>query len=99
MISALSTATSGLQAASLRLDASAHNVANAMTPGFRREEVRASARAEGGVEAHTERAASPGVSLEQEVVDQMAAALSFKANVKVIETVDRTLGRLFDEKA
>jgi len=38
------------------------------------------------------------VSLEQEAVDQLAAALSFKANLKVIETVDRTLGQWVDER-
>jgi flagellar hook-associated protein FlgK len=99
MIKALSTATSGLRTATQRLDTSAHNVANALTPGFRRHEVQATARAEGGVESQVTRSATPGVSLEQEAVDQLAAALSFKANLKVIETVDRTLGRWLDEKA
>lgn len=99
MLSALSIATSGLHAASQRLDASAHNVANAQTPGFRRQQVQASARPEGGVQVRSERAPAPGVSYEQEAVDQMAAAASFKANLKVIETVDRTLGRLLDERA
>lgn len=99
MIPALSTASSGLQAASRRLDTAAHNVANALTPGFQRQQVQASARAEGGVDTRIDRAPEPGVSLEQEVVDQLAAAASYKANLKVIETVDRTLGRLLDQRA
>lgn len=99
-INALGTAASGLRAATLRLDTSAHNVANAQTPGFRRHEVQATARAaSGGVDAHVERSAQQGVSLEQEAVDQMAAVLSFKANAKVIETMDHTLGRWLDERA
>jgi flagellar hook-associated protein FlgK len=99
MMKVLSTATSGLQAATRRLDTSAHNIANLNTPGFHRHEVKATARAESaGVDTRVERAAQEGVSLEQEVVDQMAAALSFKANAKVIETVARTLGRWVDER-
>jgi flagellar hook-associated protein FlgK len=100
MIPALSAATSGLQAATRRLDVSAHNVANAATPGFRRHEVRAMARPEsGGVDVQVERSAREGVSLEQEVVDQIAASVMFKANAKVIATAERTLGRWLDEKA
>lgn len=100
MIPALSAAASGLQAASLRLESSAHNVANAQTPGFRRQEVQASARAgSGGVDTRVARSGREGVSLEQEVVDQIAASALFKANAKVVATVDRTLGRWLDEKA
>lgn len=99
MIQALSIAASGLNAASARLDTSAHNIANVATPGFRRETVQASARAEGGVNTQVARAPQEGVSLEEEIVDQLAAAASYKANLKVIDTVDRTLGRWLDEKA
>lgn len=99
MIKTLSTAASGLQAASLRLDSAAHNVANSATPGFRRQTVQATARPEGGVDTRVDQASRPGVSLEQEIVDQIAAAASFKANAKVIETTDRTLGRWLDDWA
>lgn len=100
MMSALSAAASGLHAATRRLDVSAHNVANAATPGFRRHELRATARPDnGGVDVQVERATREGVSLEQEVVDQIAASAMFKANAKLIATTDRTLGRWLDEKA
>lgn len=99
MMKVLSTAVSGLHAATRRLDTSAHNIANAHTPGFHRHEVKAAARAEGGVDARVERAPREGVSLEQEIVDQIAAAASFKANAKVIGVVERTLGRWLDERA
>ena len=39
MVSALSIATSGMNAAQLGLQASAHNIANLSTDGFRREQV------------------------------------------------------------
>lgn len=99
MMKVLSTAVSGLQATTRRLDTSAHNIANANTPGFHRHEVKAAARAEGGVDTRVERAPREGVSLEQEIVDQLAAAASFKANAKVIGAVERTLGRWLDERA
>ena len=44
-----STALSGLNAASLQLQSSAHNIANAMTPGFRRQLVSQTADPAGGV--------------------------------------------------
>jgi flagellar hook-associated protein FlgK len=99
MMKVLSTATAGLHAATRRLDTSARNIANVNTPGFHSHEVKATARAEGGVDTRTERAPREGVSLEQEIVDQIAAAAGFKANAKVIGVVERTLGRWLDERA
>lgn len=48
MSSLTSIAQSGLQAAQTRLSAAAHNVANAQTPGFRRQTVTAQAVAPAG---------------------------------------------------
>ena len=44
MMKVLSTATSGLQAATRRLDASAHNIANGPTDGFKRVVAQANAQ-------------------------------------------------------
>ncbi len=75
MSSLLSIASSGLQAAQLRLNGSAHNIANLNTPGFKRETVQQQAvPASGGVQAHTARAAQAGVALEAEAVQQIAAS-------------------------
>ena len=87
MSSAFAIASSGLQAAQLRLDSSAHNVANMNTPGFRRQAVEQQAAPDqGGVQAQTTRMPAPGVALEQDVVEQMAASYAFKANVLVLRT-------------
>jgi flagellar basal-body rod protein FlgC len=43
--------------------------------------------------------ARPNVALEQEMVTQLQAKQAYKANLKVIETVDEMLGALLDIKS
>lgn len=100
MTSIATTASSGLQAAQLRLATSAHNVANAGTAGFHRSVVaQQAAPALGGVQAQITQAAQPGVALEAEAVEQIAAAYAFKANVLVLRTAQDITGTLLDERA
>ncbi len=100
MASIMSIARSGLQAAELRLQSSAHNVANLQTEDFHRQEVRQQALADGnGVEASVGRAAEAGPALEADVVDQLAAKNAFLANLAVFRTGDRLLGTLLDSQA
>ena len=95
-----SIASSGLQAAQARLDASAHNTANMNTPGFRRLRAEQTEVAgQGGVAASIQRAPQEGVALEQEVVDQMTATYAFKANLQTLQTQDRMMGALLDVRA
>lgn len=99
-----STALSGLQAAQLRLDAAANNVANAQTPGYRRETVAQQSAPGGGVQAQLQRAPQPGAALEQDVVEQdvveqLAATYAFKANLRTLQTQQHTLGALLDTRA
>lgn len=94
-----SIATSGLQAAQLQLQASAHNVANAATPNFRRDVVRAQPQEGGGVQARTEMLPQPGSNLAADLIDQQSAAYAFKANLQVIQTADQSMGRLLDTRA
>lgn len=100
MSSAISIASSGLQAAQLRLHSSAHNVANLNTPGFRAQQVQQQAVPDlGGVQAQTGRAAEPGVALETEAVEQMAATYAFKANMLVLRKADEAMGALLDVRS
>lgn len=101
MASISSIGSSGLQAAQLRLDASANNVANMNTPGYRREVVAQEEAAESaGVRATVQREQdAQGVTLEQEAVEQMSAAYAFKANLQTIKTQDDMMGSLLDVKA
>ncbi|MBP3979215.1 flagellar basal body rod protein [Acidovorax sp. JG5] len=101
MASLSSIGSSGLQAAQLRLDASAHNVANMNTPGYRRQAVAQQAEADSaGVRATVQRQQeADGVALEKEAVEQMSATYAFKANLQTIKTQDEMMGALLDVKA
>ena len=100
MSSLLPIASSGLQAAQLRLHGSAHNVANLNTPNFRRQQVeQQAAPPPGGVQAQSIQAQRPGVALEAEAVEQIAAAYAFKANLLVLRTADDMAGALLDVRA
>lgn len=94
-----SIAQSGLQAAQQRLHASAHNVANQQTPGFRREQVAQQAVPQGGVHTQVQRSPQEGVALEAEAVEQISASYAYLANLQVLRTNDRMQGALLDERA
>ena len=51
------------------------------------------------MDASVQRANAEGVSLEQEVVDQLAAKHAFMANVQTLRTGDAVLGALLDVRA
>ena len=99
MSPAVDIARSGLSAAMLRLDSVAHNIANAQTPGFRRQQVVQQAQSSGGVAANTTRAGQVGTDLATELVEQMQALYAFKANLQVIKVQDRMIGSLLDTQA
>ena len=91
-------ATSGLRAASLGMQAAAHNIANLATPDAARQSVALSAEA-GGVSARVvEAPADPAAPLED-----VAAMLTYKAmagaNLFVLKVADQTLGSLLDVRA
>lgn len=92
-------ALSGLNAAQLRLGASAHNIANLQTPGFRRQLVVQQSVADGGVSTSLTRASVEGDALAEDLVGQMSAGYQFIANLRVIQTQDRLLGSLLDTQA
>ena len=94
-----SIALSGLNAASSHLATAAHNIANAQTPGFRRQLMQQTAQPEGGVIVSIGQAAATGDALAEDVVTQIAAACAFKANVLTLKTQDSMLGSLLDMTA
>jgi len=87
---------SGMNAAQTALEASAHNIANLSTVGFRREQVTQSAAADGGVTASLSQAAQEGAALETDVVGQLVAKNQFLANLAVFKTNDKMMGALLD---
>ena len=97
MVSALSIATSGMNAAQLNLQASAHNIANLSTEGFRREEVvQAEAPNGAGVEASLTRSSKVGSSMETDVIGLLQGKNAFLANLAVFRASDRMHGALLD---
>ena len=103
MLAAMSTlsttALSGMKAAQVQLDVAAHNVANAQTPGFRRQQVTLTTQSEGGVEAQLQTSTEAVSSLETDLVGELQARNAFLANLAVFKTANRMAGVLLDEQA
>lgn len=93
------TALSGLQAAQTRVQASANNVANSQTEGYRREVVQQQAEPNGGVSTRVEKLPEPGADLAADLVEQKMAAYSFQANLQVLKTDEKLAGSLLDTQA
>ena len=95
-----STALSGLNAASLHLQSSAHNIANLQTPDFRRQQVLQQAQPEGGGAARrSTRAEQPGDALAEDIVNQMQASVVYRANLQSLRVERDLLGSLLDVQA
>jgi len=94
-----SIALSGIQAASTRLNVSAHNVANANTPDFQRQVVVQQSQETAGVITSVGQAEELGVHLASELVAQRAASYDFKANLRSIRTQEEMMGSLLDIRA
>ena len=91
-----STSLSGMRVAQAALDASAHNIANLATQGFRRAGVVVSDSAAGGAIASPNQATHPRHAVESDMVDQLVAKNLFLANLAVFKTGDQLLGTLLD---
>ncbi len=97
--SVFSIARSGLNAATARLDTAAHNIANLETPGFKRHEVAQASQPEGGVVVSIQSAPQAGPDLAQDIITQLSASVTYKANLQVVETAKQMSGTLLNVKA
>jgi flagellar hook protein FlgE len=91
-----SIALSGMNAASLHMGASAHNVANLQTPGFRRQVATQQSMPQGGVAVTLSQATTVGDALAEDIVQQMSSSHAFAANLLTFRTENRMLGTLLD---
>lgn len=98
MASISNIALSGMNVAQTQLNASANNIANLGTEGFKRQQVLQREQTGGGVKATITRAQSEGVSLETDVVAQLQAKNAFLANLAVFKTSNTMAGALLDHK-
>jgi flagellar hook-associated protein FlgK len=97
MASVLPIALSGMNAAQLSLQASAHNIANLGTEGFRREQVVQSEAPNGaGVDAALTRSSASGSAIETDLVGLLQGKNAFLANLAVFRASDRMHGALLD---
>ena len=94
-----SIALSGVQAASTRLDAAANNIANSQTPGFRRDQVVQQTQESEGVLTVVGKAQEVGADLAADLVEQMQASATYKANLRSIRTQEEMTGSLLDIRA
>lgn len=97
MTSTSSIAASGLQTAQMRLNSTAHNVANGSTEGFRRQVVASTEQAGGGVRSVVSRSGTPGPALEADVVSRLQAKNEFLTNLAVFKTNQQMVGTLLDK--
>jgi flagellar hook protein FlgE len=93
------TALTGVQAASLRMESAAHNIANANTPNFQRQVVTMQTQEQAGVLTTTGKAEEIGAALAADLVEQMDAAAAYRANLRMIQADQQTTGSLLDLKA
>ncbi len=88
----------GMTAAQAALGAAAHNVANAQTAGFHRQQVLQTPVASGGVATTVAPAAEEGSSLETDMVGLLQSKNAFLANLAVFKADDQMMGSLLDLK-
>ncbi len=96
MSSVSAIALSGMNAAQTGLQANAHNIANGLTPGFRRQQAQQTAVASGGVSATLKPAAEIGDAMATDLVGLLQSKNAFLANLAVFRTSDRMAGSLLD---
>jgi flagellar hook protein FlgE len=96
MISSSAIALSGMNAAQIGLQTSAHNLANLSTDGFRRQRVSQNEASAGGVAVSLSRSAGAGHAPEADLVGLLVAKNAFLANLAVFRAGDRMMGSLLD---
>lgn len=85
-----------MNAAQTALSASAFNIANLGTDGFRRQQVEPTPVVPSGVSATLSQAAAPGDAMVTDLVDMLQAKNAFLANLAVFKTSAKLAGTLLD---
>lgn len=112
MIPALDAAVTAFQAYGKKVQATAHNIANLNTEGFKKSRVLLQEGPPGGVIASIQRIDSPGapiacpenstltetsnVDLGEEMVSLMTSKHGFQANLKILKAETERIGFLLD---
>lgn len=99
MSSIAGIAASGLRAASMGLQAAAHNTANLATVGAGRQSVALASTPGGGVSAQVVGAAADPSAPVEDVAAMLAYRTMAGANGFVLKVADQVLGSLLDVRA
>ena len=96
----LSIAASGIRSASVRMSASAHNLANLTTASFRPLRIDQTSDEEGGSSARLTRASAPEeVDVAREIISQIRARTQFGGSLRVFGADAEMRGKLIDMTA
>ncbi len=98
MINSIAIALTGLNSASMRLNASASNIANVSTPQYTPITTKSETIDTGGVTTKYATKSPPftNVNLIEEVVNMKMAEISYKASLNVIKTSNNMFNELID---
>jgi flagellar hook protein FlgE len=97
LINTLAIGVSGLQSAEVRLAASAHNVANLTTDGFRPVRTIQADVVAGGSTARVDQTRNPAeVDLVRETVERSRASLQYTASLRLVAIDIDLRGQLAD---
>ena len=99
MSSVSAIALSGMQSAQTALGVAGHNIANAATAGFRRQQAVNTETASGGVASSLRQLPAAGADLATDMVGLLQAKNGFLANLAVFRTGDAMAGALLDAVA
>ena len=97
--SAFNISLSGMNAAAEAQSAASNNLANTLSPKYRRQAVAQSEVATGGVATRRVRLAQVGENLVDDAVGQIGALYSFKANILALRVVDQMVGTVLNTRA
>jgi len=93
-----SSSVQALGALGVSLNATAHNIANASTEGYRslRTDFADGPGGQGVVVADVSRAKDPGVDIATQMVGLMETSQAYSANVTMVRAADETTGVLLN---
>jgi len=100
MIPPINATGSAVRAFSKGFEVSAHNVANALTPGFRPVEAVYEESPQGGVNVEVKaQESAEGTDIAEESVNMVVTNAALKSNLQMLKTSQRMTGMLIDTLA
>lgn len=93
------SSVAGMNVAGLFHAASADDIANVDSQGYKSWEVNPATTADGSVDATVSKKQNTGVDLASDMVGLATSSVAYKANARAFEIGDQTQKSLFDKRA